>query len=300
SPSQTFVQQVEVHGSDSSADSGFVLLASATLSAHQKRGETTDLAIAEKRPVRWIKLRLSGGLALAAPKMTIEFSEIIGNGEQQSPVLADNFNGSWRGKGVQVDLQQHGAVVSGCYDDSGELSGTVTGNILYATGIDRRDKVPSSFILSVAAEGALLGLRSTNQAPFKMYAAPSAKDQAAICPKPPEPKLGCGSIIHGIRFAYDSAEIQPSSEPVLAELYHGLAASTAGIVIAGHTSSEGSDGYNQSLSERRAQAVVADLTRRGIAASRLSATGYGEKQPIAANDDENGRSLNRRVEVQCN
>ena len=57
--------------------------------------------------------------------------------------------------------------------------------------------------------------------------------------------------------------------------------------------------YNLGLSQRRAAAVVTELVRRGIPAGRLSAVGAGEKQPIATNNDESGRSLNRRVEVHC-
>ena len=71
------------------------------------------------------------------------------------------------------------------------------------------------------------------------------------------------------------------------------------IVIEGHTSSEGSETYNQSLSERRANSVRDALIERGIPAESLSAAGIGEGRPIATNEDENGRSLNRRVEVHC-
>jgi len=53
------------------------------------------------------------------------------------------------------------------------------------------------------------------------------------------------------------------------------------------------------LSEKRAKAVVADITKRGIAASRLAAVGVGDVRPIASNNDENGRAMNRRVEVVC-
>jgi outer membrane protein OmpA-like peptidoglycan-associated protein len=106
--------------------------------------------------------------------------------------------------------------------------------------------------------------------------------------------------VHGITFAFDAAEIRPESAAVLEELFRGLqSATSASIVIEGHTSSEGTDAYNQDLSERRAQAVVADLVRRGLAKNRLSAIGLGERQPIATNNDESGRSLNRRVEVKC-
>jgi OOP family OmpA-OmpF porin len=87
---------------------------------------------------------------------------------------------------------------------------------------------------------------------------------------------------------------------VLRELFRNLGADRrASITIEGHTSSEGSDACNLRLSERRAQAVVADLTRRGLASQRVRAGGAGESRPIASNADENGRSMNRRVEVTC-
>jgi OOP family OmpA-OmpF porin len=68
--------------------------------------------------------------------------------------------------------------------------------------------------------------------------------------------------------------------------------------IDGHTSSPGSDAYNQKLSERRANSVRQYLISNfGIKASRLTATGYGETKPIATNDTEEGRQKNRRVEA---
>jgi outer membrane protein OmpA-like peptidoglycan-associated protein len=101
-------------------------------------------------------------------------------------------------------------------------------------------------------------------------------------------------------FAFDSAEIRAESAGVLEELFRGLRAdANATIVIEGHTSDEGTEEYNQDLSERRAQAVVTDLVRRGLSQGRLSAAGFGERRPIASNSDESGRSLNRRVEVKC-
>jgi len=68
------------------------------------------------------------------------------------------------------------------------------------------------------------------------------------------------------------------------------------IEIAGHTDSKGSDEYNLKLSERRAKAVVNYLTEKGISAKRLTSKGYGETKPIATNETEEGRQLNRRVE----
>jgi outer membrane protein OmpA-like peptidoglycan-associated protein len=59
----------------------------------------------------------------------------------------------------------------------------------------------------------------------------------------------------------------------------------------------GGDAYNQDLSERRAEAVKAALTMRGIDPSRIATEGYGKAYPVASNSDSGGRQLNRRVEV---
>jgi OOP family OmpA-OmpF porin len=69
------------------------------------------------------------------------------------------------------------------------------------------------------------------------------------------------------------------------------------VAIEGHTDWIGTDAYNQGLSERRANAVMNYLVDHGVAASRLSTTGYGESRPIASNQTREGRALNRRVEL---
>ena len=69
------------------------------------------------------------------------------------------------------------------------------------------------------------------------------------------------------------------------------------IEVAGHTDSSGSDQYNQSLSERRAQSVAGYLTSQGVQSQRLITVGAGEAHPVASNDTEQGRATNRRVEL---
>jgi outer membrane protein OmpA-like peptidoglycan-associated protein len=69
------------------------------------------------------------------------------------------------------------------------------------------------------------------------------------------------------------------------------------IEVAGHTDSTGSEQYNQALSERRAQAVASYLASHGVSQKRLITVGAGELHPIASNDTEAGRALNRRVEL---
>lgn len=300
SPTATFMRTVEVYGSAKGANAGYELLASATLVTHKTKNEASELTVAKKTPVRWVKVKLQGGIDLPRGQGSLEFSELIGNGTQEPAEFSDKFKGVWKAGADVMSLFQEGAVVSGCYDRTGDLTGTVSGNVLRATGIDRSDKTKSAFILSVAPDGQLRGVRSSNGGPFRLYTTPvAAKGTKSSCATPVV-KLGCGSIIHGINFDFDSAVIRKDAEPVLLALYDGLKGDkSASINIEGHTSSEGTTEYNQTLSEKRAKAVVADLTKRGIAASRLGALGVGEVRPLASNDDENGRSLNRRVEVVC-
>ena len=69
------------------------------------------------------------------------------------------------------------------------------------------------------------------------------------------------------------------------------------IDVIGHTDSQGSDAYNQGLSERRAGSVAGALTARGVSGARLAQFGQGETQPVATNDTAEGRAANRRVEL---
>ncbi|MCC7461986.1 MAG: hypothetical protein IT480_05920, partial [Gammaproteobacteria bacterium] len=174
SPSATFTRSVEIYGSSRSARDGYELLASATLSTHTRKGDVTELSLARTLPVRWVKVRLRGGIDLPRGDGALEFSEIIGHGTQDPAAYSDRFSGTWKQGANLMSLSQEGAVVAGCYDRSGDLNGTVSGNVLRATGIDRSDRTRSAFILSVTPEGSLRGVRSSNGAPFRLYTAPPA------------------------------------------------------------------------------------------------------------------------------
>ncbi len=102
----------------------------------------------------------------------------------------------------------------------------------------------------------------------------------------------------GILFAFDSAELRPAARENLQNLGQSLEEyPNTDVVIVGHTDATGSDSYNQGLSERRADTAESYLVSQGVPASRVVAEGRGETEPVASNDDESGRSLNRRVEV---
>ena len=104
-----------------------------------------------------------------------------------------------------------------------------------------------------------------------------------------------------ILFAFDSAELRPEDARKLNELGEALKSDSLDwscFRIEGHTDDVGTEAYNQSLSVRRAQAVVSYLTQHfEIEAERLIATGYGESSPFTANTTPEGRSENRRVQI---
>jgi outer membrane protein OmpA-like peptidoglycan-associated protein len=300
SPSQTFVSSVEIAGADSEAGDDFHLLASATLETHAAKGEATAIPATDQRPVRWVRVTLAGGIDVQRDKTFFEFSEIAGYGSQEAVPQSETFHGKWKGRGVLLELKQEGARVSGCYDGVGDLKGTVSGNLLRATGKTRTGDIPSTFVLAVDDSGNITGVRSTNGAPFRLYSGDAAPGITTECSAQEVQPLGCGAVIHGINFDFDSATIRPESDELLAALATGLKASdAAAITVIGHTSSEGSDAYNDKLSQRRAEAVAAAIVERGVDPGRIAAEGRGEQQPIADNATEAGRSLNRRVEIGC-
>ncbi|MCF8297556.1 MAG: OmpA family protein [Saprospiraceae bacterium] len=103
--------------------------------------------------------------------------------------------------------------------------------------------------------------------------------------------------LNNILFEKGSSVLMSESFSELNKLYDFLNSNKeVEIEISGHTSSEGSDSYNLKLSQDRAQSIVNYLAAKGINANRMTAKGYGETSPVATNDTEEGRILNRRVE----
>jgi outer membrane protein OmpA-like peptidoglycan-associated protein len=102
----------------------------------------------------------------------------------------------------------------------------------------------------------------------------------------------------GITFPVNQYQIQPQFQPTLDQVAKTLASYNQTYVdVLGHTDSDGSDAYNQTLSERRAGAVADYLSMHGVARARMGMRGFGETTPIASNDTVEGKALNRRVEI---
>ena len=123
-------------------------------------------------------------------------------------------------------------------------------------------------------------------------------------PEPGQPVTleGCAAgdkiVLRGVNFEYDKSRLTSNAKTILDDVTDALnAASTVTVELGGHTDARGSDEYNQKLSERRASSVRQYLIGKGVDAGRMTAVGYGESQPVADNETDEGRELNRRVEL---
>lgn len=101
-----------------------------------------------------------------------------------------------------------------------------------------------------------------------------------------------------VTFATDSSDLSPAFFDVLTSVGKVLGEFEKTVVeVAGHTDSTGSESYNQSLSERRANSVASYLKSQGVLSERLITLGMGELRPVADNSSAAGKQANRRVEI---
>jgi outer membrane protein OmpA-like peptidoglycan-associated protein len=108
---------------------------------------------------------------------------------------------------------------------------------------------------------------------------------------------GSAIVLENIFFDFDKTELLPASFPELDKVVQFMLEEDINLIeIAGHTDNEGSDAYNQKLSEGRALSVVNYLISKGVKPDRMKYVGYGESRPIDTNLTEAGRTQNRRVE----
>lgn len=102
----------------------------------------------------------------------------------------------------------------------------------------------------------------------------------------------------GILFDVDKSELKAVSQQNITKLAETLRKyEDTNILIEGHTDATGTEDYNLELSRKRAQSVANYLASLNVSATRFTIMGYGEVQPIATNDTEDGRTANRRVEI---
>jgi len=161
---------------------------------------------------------------------------------------------------------------------------------------------------SLLALAMLTGAASADDAPKPeapaLPAAESAASADSAAPAPSAPSVDSAPpvlrrvVLRGVKFGSDTAYIEPESAGVLELVAEHLREHPElRVRIEGYTDAQAPEAYNLELSHERAESVKRILVGFGIAPTRLDAVGLGEAQPIASNDTEEGRSLNRRVEL---
>jgi outer membrane protein OmpA-like peptidoglycan-associated protein len=101
-----------------------------------------------------------------------------------------------------------------------------------------------------------------------------------------------------LQFDTGSAKLHPESQEQISNIAAILSAyPSVRMTVVGYTDNVGSPEQNRQLSQARANAVVVELVRKGTSAERLTAEGYGERDPVAGNSTEEGRAQNRRVSI---
>jgi outer membrane protein OmpA-like peptidoglycan-associated protein len=184
---------------------------------------------------------------------------------------------------ASMNNKERGAVIGA---GAGAAIGGVIGN---QTGSTARGAIIGAAVGGVA--GAVIGHQMDQQAKELDQSIPGAKVE----------RVGEGIEVtfeSGLLFDFNSDVIKPTAASNLQELARSLNKfGNSNLMIVGHTDSQGDDAYNMGLSLRRSNAAAAYLRSQGVPANRISTTGRGEAEPVASNDTEAGRQLNRRVEI---
>ena len=140
-------------------------------------------------------------------------------------------------------------------------------------------------------------------APAPVVAPPPAPPAPAVAPRAaPAPQAPAASKVTYAAdafFDFDKATLKPAGKAKLDDLVGKVKGINLEVIIAvGHTDGVGADVYNQKLSVKRAESVKAYLVSKGIEKNRIYTEGKGEKQPVADNKTTEGRTKNRRVEIE--
>ena len=184
---------------------------------------------------------------------------------------------------ASLNKKEEGAIIGA---GAGGVIGGVIGN---QTGSTARGAIIGAVVGGAA--GAIIGHQMDQQAKEIKEAIPGATVE----------RVGEGiqvTFASGLLYDFDSDVIRAEAGTNLRSLAASLDQYPAtDLLIVGHTDSQGSDDYNQSLSQRRANAASTYLVVQGVSATRLRTAGRGEMEPVASNDAESGRQLNRRVEI---
>ena len=197
-------------------------------------------------------------------------------------------------------------VASGCADMSATQRGTATGAGVGAglgailggtTGGGGGSRAAKGAVIGGAA-GALIGNIWSNRMEKQKQAMEQATQGTGVQVTQTSDNRLKLEIPADVSFDTGRSDIKSNFRPVLERFAQTLNENPgATVTIIGHTDSVGDDSVNQPLSVNRASSTRSYLAQRGVSSNRITIEGRGEREPIASNDDANGRARNRRVEI---
>lgn len=184
---------------------------------------------------------------------------------------------------ASLSRKEKGAIIGAT---AGGVAGGVIGN---QTGSTTRGAIIGAVVGGTI--GAVIGHQMDQQ----------AKELQQEIPGATVARVGEGIAVtfaSGLLYDFDSDVVRAEAAQNLRNLASSLNKyPNTDLLIVGHTDAVGTSEYNQGLSQRRAAAAASYLAAQGVSAGRLRSVGRGETEPIATNDTEGGRQLNRRVEI---
>jgi len=271
--------------------------------------------VTKKNPFRflvWLPLGAAAGLALVSQQVMAQPWAT----DTEKSVVTNNFGECWEAAGGLLDImlpESCGGIKDadgdGVPDDRDQCPDTPKGVEVDEVGCpldsdgdgvpDYRDKCPGTPRgAPVDADGCPLD-SDGDGVPDYRDKCPGTRKGAKV------DSDGCEIIKVVIdsrmtNFAFDSAQLSNEAQTILKRLAGQInqASGVSSVMVTGHTDSQGSDAYNQRLSERRAKSVADYLVGEGVPAGVIHMSGMGESQPVADNSTEDGRARNRRVEIE--
>lgn len=184
---------------------------------------------------------------------------------------------------ASLSRKEKGAIIGA---GAGGVIGGVVGN---QTGSTTRGAIIGAVVGGTI--GAVIGHQMDQQ----------AKELQQNIPGATVTRVGEGIAVtfaSGLLYDFDSDVIRADAAQNLRNLAASLDKyANTDLLIVGHTDAVGTSDYNQALSQRRATSAASYLAAQGVSSARLQAVGRGETEPLATNDTEAGRQLNRRVEI---